>query len=63
MQDYQHRVIEELNELEEKTTKLYYFLDSEKFNELDKTDQHLLKQQYYAMRVYSGILNQRIVRF
>jgi len=63
MQEYQNRVINEQYLLEEKAQALYGFLSSKKFDELDKTDQFLLKQQYYAMMVYSGILQQRIDRF
>lgn len=63
MLEYQNRVINEQYLLDEKAEALYGFLASEKFETLDKVDQHLLKQQYYAMMVYAGILEQRIKRF
>lgn len=63
MEDYQNRVINEQYLLEEKAKALYGFLASKQFDTLDKVDQFLLKQQYYIMMVYSGILTQRIERF
>ena len=63
MEEYQIRVVDEQHALEDKAHLLYSFLASKKFNELDNTNQQLLKQQYYAMMVYSGILQQRIDRF
>lgn len=66
MQPYQQRVIQEQEELAEKASKLYNFLSSSNpslFLSLSKEDQHLLKQQYIAMKAYEGILSQRIARF
>lgn len=63
MLEYQNRVINEQYLLEEKAQALYAFLASKKFSELDNVDKNLLKQQYYAMMLYSGILQQRIDRF
>ena len=63
MQDYQLRVVDEQEALEEKASALYSFLASKHFNSLDKPNQELLKMQYYSMKVYSGILQQRIDLF
>lgn len=63
MEAYQLRVVQEQNDLDEKAKLLYGFLASKQFDSIDKANQHLLKQQYYAMQVYSGILLQRIELF
>jgi hypothetical protein len=63
MQPYQQRVVDEYNALEEKATTLYNFLASKQFDLLESMDKTLLKQQYYAMQVYLGILGQRTNRF
>lgn len=63
MQEYQKRVVDEQQVLEEKAQALYAFLASKTFNELDCDEQELLKMQYYSMMVYSGILVKRIAKF
>ena len=63
MQTYQTRVIEEKWTLEEKSSALYAFLSSKHFTALSNKEQLLLKQQYYVMQVYVGILEQRIELF
>ncbi len=63
MEAWQERVIEEHSALTDKAATLYGFLASSAFNTLDKPNQHLLKQQYYTMMVYAGILEQRITLF
>lgn len=63
MEQYQLRVVDEQEALEDKAIALYNFLASKQFNALPKIDQELLKMQYYLMKVYSGILKQRIDRF
>jgi hypothetical protein len=63
MQEYQVRVVDEQEALEDKAIALYNFLASKHFDALSEIDQELLKMQYYSMKVYSGILKQRIGRF
>lgn len=63
MESWQERVLEEYNTLKDKTGALYVFLASAGFRNLDDENQHLLKQQYYSMMVYAGILEQRIALF
>jgi len=63
MEAYQLRLVHEQDALDEKTKALYSFLASKQFDSLDAENRFLLKQQYYAMQVYSGILLQRIVLF
>ena len=60
---YQVRVVSELEELEAKVDKLYTFLASKYFDQLPQDDQELLKLQYYAMKVYQGILEKRVANF
>ena len=63
MLPYQERVVNERDDLKTKANALYGFLASSTFETLPKLDQELLKQQYYAMMIYIGILDQRIERF
>lgn len=63
MEAYKLRVVHEQDILDEKIKALYSFLASKQFDALDSENKFLLKQQYYAMQVYSGILLQRIVLF
>lgn len=63
MEAYQLRVVHEQDSLDEKIKTLYSFLASKQFDALDSENKFLLKQQYYAMQLYSGILLQRIVLF
>lgn len=64
MEPYQLRVIEERDALEEKTQALYAFISSKFFtSDLTEENQELLKEQYYAMKVYLSILDRRIKLF
>lgn len=63
MEPYQLRVIEERDVLYDKCEALYVFLASKYFETLDPKSQQLLKDQYYVMKVYLSILNQRIELF
>ncbi len=60
---WQTRVVQEHADLEEKASTLYGFCASKQFESLDPKVQRLLKQQYYTMMVYAGILEQRIELF
>jgi len=61
--DYQQRVVDEMNELADKTNKLMAFLKSEKSQELAAEDFKLMKDQWIAMGSYVFILSSRIDRF
>ena len=67
MQDWQLRVVEEYQELNEKIKKLPDFLDSDT-NMLSSssltTDQvHYMTEQLYSMQLYSNVLIKRIHSF
>ena len=61
--EFQQRVIEERESLDDKIKKLIAFLASEGFNELQEEDAQLLKDQADAMMDYSNVLKRRIARF
>ncbi len=61
--DFQKRVVEERNELHEKTVKLLSFLNSETVNGLTSKQFYLLKKQLWAMEQYEKILSERIDSF
>jgi len=64
MQPHQQRVVDELNELADKSTKLADFIKSSSiFPGLDNAQQGLLKAQLGAMQAYSEILALRISSF
>lgn len=63
MEAYQERVIEEKKELDSKLFKLESFLSTEESQKLLPEDVLLLVAQGKAMKEYSTILEQRIVRF
>lgn len=54
------RIQEEKNELDEKLTKLYAFVESKKFENLSSVHKMLLKKQLNTMTDYSAILSVRI---
>lgn len=58
--DAKQRVVKELEELSERTSKLVKFTLSEKFNELTSTMQYLMKDQVRAMLEYGDILRRRL---
>ena len=60
MNDAKQRVIEELNELSERTSKLVKFTLSQKFNELTSTMQYLMHDQVKCMLEYGDILRRRL---
>ena len=54
------RMIIEVADLEDKISKLYAFLDTEKFNSLPDKHKVLLDKQHAAMKYYRDILNRRL---
>lgn len=63
MQDWQLRVIEEYEQLKERTEKLDVYHASDSWKELDIINQALLESQYLFMVGYGNILEKRIERF
>ena len=67
MQEFQERVVEEkqeLQELDEKINKLEEFIaENETFPTLARIEQKRLKQQLRVMQEYAGILSKRIATF
>ena len=63
MEAYQERVVEELMQLTERYEKLRVFLESEKFNDVVKEEQHRMHMQLQAMGTYKTILEQRVGYF
>ena len=65
---HQQRVIDEKNELKEKTDKLQQFIGSDAesgkvFHELPAEDKELLLTQHSIMTQYAQVLDKRISRF
>ena len=64
MQPHKQRVVDEYNELVEKTSKLGAFiLDNPIYRSLEEDEQKDMKVQYDAMCVYTDALERRINRF
>ena len=64
MSDYKQRVVEELNDLNEKIDKLSSFILAQDKNlTIDKVDLNLLIEQRFHMSDYRDILELRISRF
>lgn len=63
MQDWQQRVIDERDELDQKLIKLQNFLVSSATDRLSETDLGLLKHQAQLMLEYTAVLPKRIERF
>jgi len=63
MEDYKERVIVEHSELTDKIIALSVFLESGKFDTLDKAQKYLLVAQHVFMIKYSEALSKRITRF
>lgn len=61
--DWQQRVRDEKAELDERTTKLLAFMDTDPYGKLEMHDQLLLREQLRHMQWLSDILGQRIARF
>ena len=58
--DFKMRLIDERNELDIKIKKLYEFLYTQVFYDLDSEQKTLLREQYKVMRQYLNILNCRL---
>jgi hypothetical protein len=63
MQPYQHRVVEELEQLFGRINKLQDFFGSKAFLEVEQEEQGRLRRQYDAMSTYAIILRERIAHF
>lgn len=64
MQDFQQRVVDEKNELDEKAHKLSDFIgNSPLFEKIDPAEQERMKEQNDIMWQYSEILGKRIAAF
>jgi len=63
MNEWQTRVVQEKNELEEKRTKLHQFLQSHMFPLLTPNEYEMLQRQYVLMKLYSDVLGERIKAF
>jgi len=65
MQEYQHRVVQEKADLDEKIAKLNAFLGTQDFFKIvpDAAERSRLTSQYGAMTEYSRILGERIENF
>lgn len=62
MNTFKERLLEEQQQLNEKIEKLESFTLSDKFKEVDEVQMSLLNIQLIAMKTYSQILLERIVR-
>ena len=63
MEEYQKRVVQEKEELDERIMKLKRFINNVPAFGVDSDDMSLLRMQLNAMRRYSDILGDRIERF
>lgn len=61
--DWQQRVLQEYDELKEKTKRLEVFLAYSKDPDLEHEDRRLLQKQAMAMHKYLQVLEERIMRF
>lgn len=60
MDEVKQRVVDELNELSERTSELVKFTLSEKFSFLNTNMQYLMQDQIRAMLEYGNILRKRL---
>ena len=60
MDKVKQRVVDELNELSERTSKLVKFTLSEKFSSLSTNMQRLINKQIYIMLNYGDVLRSRL---
>lgn len=63
LQPWQQRVRRERNSLEKNVAKLWIFITTQNFKQLDPKDQSLLQEQFKHMMDYLLVLNERIERF
>ena len=60
---YQERVIDELDQLSSKCSRLMRFLETESFMKLSIDEQWRLRKQYIFMCLYYDVLEERIENF
>ena len=60
MSDFKSRLIEERNELKEKTEWLLSFMETDAFTKVNEKQQLLLEEQKPFMIGYLSILNERV---
>jgi hypothetical protein len=58
--DFKQRLMDEKQQLDERTGKLGSFIDTEAFQKIDPRQQELLRCQYSVMQSYVDILERRI---
>ena len=63
MDEVKQRVVDELNELSEKTSNIVKFTLSEKFSSLSINMQCLMKEQIDIMLNYGDVLRRRLARW
>lgn len=63
VKDFQLRVVEERQSLDEKRSKLAVFINGDLFKSLPLDEQDRLRRQIDVMDAYSQILNERISEF
>jgi len=63
MQPHQQRVIDEYDDLKDKTTKLNQFFQTPIFAKLDELEKDRLNRQWKTMQQYGAILAERIDAF
>lgn len=63
MQPHQQRVVDEYNELMDRTTKLGVFFGNTIFQKLDQAEQERLNRQWKLMQQYGEVLAERIAAF
>ena len=63
LQPHQQRVVDEYNELFERTTKLGLFFGTKIFATIDAAEQARLNRQWQVMQQYGLILSERIAAF
>ena len=63
MEDYQKRMLEELEELTERRKKLFDFISTNPtFNSLTEDEQNDMREQWMHMKGYEAALKRRCVR-
>ena len=63
MEDYQQRVVDEKDELDQKLDRLSVFMKGDTFKGLPSEEQSRMDRQLKAMSAYSEILAERIAAF
>ncbi len=63
MEEWQKRVFNERDDLQEKIDKLEAFFKSDRIHDVSNEHDDLLKRQLSAMSLYRDILNERIALF